>query len=55
MTLGGGLANRISAALSKVVWNKNNNMTSDDDEIADLLSQIEELNSAKDLAVKLNS
>lgn len=55
MTMGGGMANRISSALSRVVWNKNNNMNADDDEIAELLQNIEELNSAKDLAVKLNS
>jgi hypothetical protein len=44
-TNGGGLANKISLALSRVVWNRqNNNNFDDEDEVADLISLIDVLN-----------
>jgi len=43
-TNGGGLANKISLALSRVVWNRNNNVIVDDDEMSDLLQLIDALN-----------
>ena len=42
-TVGGGLASKISMALSRVVYNRNNSLN-DDDDVADLISLIEELN-----------
>jgi hypothetical protein len=36
-TNGGGLANKISLALSRVVWNRQNNNFDDEDELADLI------------------
>jgi hypothetical protein len=43
-TSGGGLANKISLALSRVVWNITNNLINDDDEVNDLMQMIETLN-----------
>jgi hypothetical protein len=42
-------------ALSRVVWNHNNNVINDDDEVADLLMLVEDLNSSPDLAIKLTN
>lgn len=50
----GGLASKISMALSRVVWNRNNSLGEDDD-VADLMQLIEELNQHSDLTVKLNN
>lgn len=51
---GGGLASKISMALSRVVWNRGNSLN-DDEDVADLMSLIEELNQHSDLTVKLNN
>lgn len=53
-TVGGGLASKISMALSRIVYNRNNSMN-DDDDVADLIQLIEELNQHNDLTVKLNN
>ena len=55
VTTGGGLASKISMAISRVVWNLNNSSMNDDDDVADLINLIEELNSHTDLTVKLNN
>ena len=52
---GGGLAKKISMAMSRVVWNRNNSTFNDEDEVADLIQIIEELNQHSDLTVKLNN
>jgi hypothetical protein len=51
---GGGLASKISMALSRVVWNRANSLN-DDDDVTDLIQLIEELNQHSDLTVKLNN
>ena len=51
---GGGLASKISMALSRVVYNRSNSLN-DDDDVADLIQLIEELNMHSDLTVKLNN
>lgn len=51
---GGGLASKISMALSRVVWNSKNSLN-DDEDVADLIQLIEELNQHSDLTVKLNN
>ena len=51
---GGSLANKISLAISRVVTSRNVNGP-DDEEVADLISLLEELNSHSDLTVKLNN
>lgn len=55
MSGGGGFASKISVALSRVIWNKNNGISNDDEELSDLVLQLEELNNAKDIVIKLNS
>jgi hypothetical protein len=42
-TVGGGLASKISMALSRIVYNRGNSMN-DDEDVADLIQLIEELN-----------
>lgn len=52
--IGGGLASKISMALSRVVYNRNNSLN-DDEDVADLIHLIEELNQHTDLTIKLNN
>ena len=52
--LGGGLASKISMALSRVVYNRANSLN-DDEDVVDLMSLMEELNQHTDLTVKLNN
>lgn len=52
--IGGGLASKISMALSRVVYNRANSLN-DDEDVADLMSLMEELNQHTDLTVKLNN
>jgi hypothetical protein len=58
-TNGGGLAARISNALSKIVQKNNSSLfnvsTNEEDEISEILSLAEELNKCPDLTNKLNS
>lgn len=48
-----GIANKISMALSRVVWSKNNNVVNEDDEVSDFLILIDELNQNTNLTKKL--
>jgi len=52
---GGGIATKIGAAISRVVWNRGNSTFNEDDEVQDLIMLIEELNAHQDLAVRLNN
>lgn len=62
-TTGGGLANRLTNALSKVAWNckvtrkegEESKYDESDEELAELQQLIEEFNVIQDLTVKINS
>jgi len=52
--LGGGLANRISQTISRILMNKSNCENTDED-VAELESILNEINQHQDLTVKLSS
>lgn len=54
-TTGGGLASKIGVAMSRILTANPNNVDDNDEEVADLIELIDELNSNADLAVKLSS
>ncbi len=53
-TAGGGLANKIGACISRILHQRSQ-MDQTEDDVADLVSLISELNLHSDLAVKLSS
>ena len=55
-TQGGGLANKIGQAVSRILsQSMHMDMTQDEDEVTDLLNLLNELNAHHDLTVKLSS
>ena len=55
ISVAGALANKIGAAMSRVIWNRLNTSMPDDDDFQDLLLLVEELNQGEDLGRKLNN
>lgn len=54
-TQGGGLANKIGQAVSRILSQSQTEIQQDEDEVADLVNLLNELNAHHDLTVKLSS